>query len=62
MWFTFKKQETKKENLSKDELFEIFMVEIWQYKVSDKWIEIVGEYIKSNELSDRFKDWLKNKH
>ena len=63
MWFTFKKQAIKKENLSKDELFEMYMIEIWQYRKNSEWqIELVGEYIKSNELSDRFKDWLKNKH
>lgn len=63
MWFTFKKQEIKKENLSKDELFEMYMIEIWQYRKNSEWqIELVGEYIKSNELSNRFKDWLKNKH
>lgn len=61
MAFILKKQEDKKENLSRDEWFERFMIEIGQYKKTDKWIELVWFYIKSSELADRFKDWLKKK-
>ena len=45
-----------------DELFEMFMVEIGQYKrLPTWWIEWAWEYIKQSELSERFKDWLKKK-
>lgn len=47
---------------SRDELFEMFMVEIGQYKrLPTWWIELVWAYVKQSELSERFKDWLKKK-
>lgn len=48
--------------LSRDELFEVYMLEIGQYrKNSEGKIELVGWYIKSADLANNFKDWLKKK-
>lgn len=64
MPFIFPTKDTKVsvETRTKDELFEIFMIEIGQYKKTPEGnIEISGVYISSADLVVRFRDWLKKK-
>lgn len=64
MPFVFPTEKTVKsiELKSKDELFDMYMLEIWQYRKNSEWqIELVGWYIKSSDLANNFKDWLKKK-
>lgn len=62
MPFIFQTKSQSIETKSKEELFEIFMVEIGQYKRLDTWwFEISWDYIKQSDLSNKFKDWLSKK-
>ena len=54
-----KKEEPKKATISKDELFEKFMLEIGQYSLDEFWnLALTWPLIPSKELWDRFKTWL----
>jgi len=46
--------------LDKAELFNKFMVEIWQYKYSEDWeLMLTWVYISSKDISGKFSDWKK---
>lgn len=60
--FPSSKEEKKSSSLSKDELFEIFMLEIGQYTRTSDWgVELTWPYMSIKDTTDKFKDWLKKK-
>lgn len=49
-------QKTKEEN---DRLFQVYMIEIWQWKLVDWQVTPTWTYKDWGEILDEFKGWLK---